>query len=114
MNKPHDPARTTLRNARRESITVLLIVLGALLWTVGYCSLRGYQHEPDSWLIRTGLAANRHGEDLATYFGIPDWVFIGVVLPWAICTVITIALSLRGLADDDLGVEQETADSHGT
>lgn len=112
MNNPHDPARTTLRNARRESILVALIVLAALIWTVGYCSLRGYHHEPDSWLIRTGLATNRSGNDLVTYLGIPDWVFIGIVLPWAICTVITIALSLRGLADDDLGAEQETADPH--
>jgi hypothetical protein len=112
MSKPQDPAQTTLRNARRESILVALIVLAALVWTVGYCSLRGYHHEPDSWLIRNGWAANRTGENLDTYLGIPDWVFIGIVLPWAICTVITIVLSLRGLADDDLGAEQENADPH--
>ncbi|HEV8059624.1 MAG TPA: hypothetical protein VGP68_07115 [Gemmataceae bacterium] len=112
MNNSHAPARTTLRNAGREAITVAVIVLGALVWTVGYCSLHGYQHAPDSWLIRSGLARNRTGDDLTTYAGIPDWVFIGIVLPWAICTFLTILLSLRGLADDDLGAEQETADPH--
>jgi hypothetical protein len=112
MNNSHGPARKTLRNAGREAITVALIVMGALIWTVGYCSLRGYQHAPDSWLIRSGLAKNRTSDDLTTYAGIPDWVFIGIVLPWVVCTLLTILLSLRGLADDDLGAEQETADPH--
>jgi hypothetical protein len=112
MNQSHETARRTLRNARRESLFVALIVFLALIWTVGYCSLRGYQHPPDSWLIKSGWAVNRTGENLTTYAGIPDWVFIGIVLPWAICTIITIALSLRGLADDDLGAEQETANPH--
>jgi hypothetical protein len=109
MNESFEPARKTLRNALRESLTVALIVLGALIWTVGYCSLRGYQHSPDSWLIRSGLARNRTADDLVTYAGSPDWVLIGIVVPWGICTALTIALSLRGLADDDLGAEQETA-----
>ena len=87
-------------------------MLGALVWTVGYCSLHGYQHPADSWLVRSGLAVDRTAEDLGTYAGIPDWVFIGIVLPWGICTLITIFMSLRGLADDDLGAEQESAESH--
>jgi hypothetical protein len=112
MKKSHEPARKTLRNARREAIVVALIVLGSLVWAVGFCILRGYQHAPDSWLIRTGLARNRTGLDLVTYGGIPDWVLFGIVMPWGICTLLTIALSLRGLADDDLGAEQETANPH--
>ena len=112
MNEPRQSARRTLHNARRESLLVALIVFLALVWTVGYCSLRGYQHPADSWLIRSGLAVNRTSEDLDTYAGIPDWVFVGIVLPWAACTIITIAWSLRGLADDDLGAEQENADPH--
>ncbi len=112
MKQSQESARKTLRNARCEALTVAVIVLGALVWTVGYCSLRGYQHSPDSWLIRSGLARNRTSDDLTTYGGIPDWIFIGIVLPWVICTLLTILLSLRGLADDDLGAEQETADPH--
>jgi hypothetical protein len=112
MNQSQASARRTLRNARRESLLVAGIVLVALIWTVGYCGLRGYQHPADSWLITSGLAVNRTSEDLTTVLGIPDWIFIGVVLPWTVCTIITIALSLRGLADDDLGTEQETADPH--
>ena len=112
MNETQTSARRTLRNARRESLLVAGIVLVALIWTVGYCSLRGYQHPADSWLVTSGLAVNRTSEDLTTILGIPDWVFVGVVLPWIVCTIITIALSLRGLADDDLGAEQETADPH--
>ena len=112
MNESFEPARRTLRNARREALLVVAILLGALVWTVGYCSLRGYQHAPDSWLIQSGLARNRTADDLTTYAGIPDWVFIGIVVPWGICTLLTIALSLRGLANDDLGAEQETAKPH--
>ena len=113
-NAPHERIQNRLDEFRNAGGNALVagIVLVALIWTVGYCSLRGYQHPADSWLVTSGLAVNRTSDDLTTILGIPDWVFVGIVVPWIFCTIITIALSLRGLADDDLGAEQETADPH--
>ena len=112
MNDPRVAARKALRNARRESLFVAVIVVFALVWTLGYCAIRGYHHSPESWLVSSGLSLDRTAESLTTYVGIPDWVFFGIVVPWSLCTVATIVLSLRGMADDDLGIEHEGADDN--
>jgi hypothetical protein len=86
-------------------VTAAVWVL-ALSWAVGYCCLRGYQHHaPDSWLVRSGLAINRTPEDFRHFWGIPDWVWVGILLPWLLCTAFTVAFSRWGMKDDELGAE---------
>ncbi len=92
------------KNARREMVLVLAVTALALLWTVGYCYLNGYQHDPDSWVVRAGLAVSRTPEDFQQIAGLPDWVLVGIILPWMACTALGIGLGL-GLKDDDLGTE---------
>ena len=96
-----------LPHARREALVVMIVWLLALAWTVGYCYLRGYQHPPDGWAVRAGLAAPRQAEDLGQVAGFPDWVFVGILLPWLVCTLFTIAFSLFGMRDDPLGGEAQ-------
>jgi hypothetical protein len=110
MPDPH-AAERLYRHSRREAIIVLIVWALALVWSVGYCYLNGYQHESDSPLVEWGLVTERTAEDLTHIAGIPDWVLIGILLPWVVCTLLTIGFALFGMTDDDLGAE--AGESHG-
>ncbi len=92
------------RHARREMFLVLFVTALALLWTVGYCYLFGYQHDSESWVVEAGWVSPRSPDDFQQIAGIPDWVFVGILLPWLVCTAFSIGVCL-GLKDDDLGAE---------
>ena len=101
-----------LRHARREAVIVLAVWSLALVWAVGYCYLRGYRHDKDSIVVRWKLAELRTAEDLKLLAGFPDWVFVGIVLPWLLCTSFTLAFCFF-MTDDDLGPAREgTLDGH--
>lgn len=106
-----NPSRL-LENARREAILVLVTTAVALVWTVGYCYLRGYEHPPDSWLVQAGLATPRTPDNFQHLWGLPDWILIGILLPWLLCSAFTIGFCL-GMKDDDLGAEAEEGAGHG-
>ncbi len=112
MADPQAPQRL-FRNSRREAIVVVIVWALALVWSVGYCYLFGYQHEDDSWVVEWGLAGVRGPDDFQHYLGIPDWVLIGILIPWLICTIFTFFFALYGISDDDLGVEAEEEKPHG-
>jgi hypothetical protein len=115
---PASPSAERLyRHACREARIVLLVWLLSLLWCVGYCYLFGYRHAPDSWPVKVGLArAAEPPADgpapLRTYLGFPDWVFFGILVPWVLCSLFTVAFAAWGMADDDLGQEQEEGPEH--
>lgn len=106
------PSARLYRNARREAVLIGAIWLLALTWTVGYCWLRGYQHEPDSWALQEGLAVQRTPANFQHFFGIPDWVFIGILVPWLLCSAFTVGFCL-GMRDDDLGAEADEPAAEG-
>lgn len=81
-----------LRSARREARVVFCVWLAALLYTIGYCYAFGY---------------GRGSQTPTLWFGVPDWVLWGIVLPWTLCTVISWWFGLRFMSDDDLGGETE-------
>jgi hypothetical protein len=83
-----------LVNSRREAAIVLVIWATACTYTVGYCAAFGYDREPSS---------------LRFVFGIPDWVFWGIVVPWATCSVLSFWVANFVIRDDDLGAEQPEA-----
>jgi hypothetical protein len=58
-------------------------------------------------LVTTGLAIDRTGTPPATYWGMPDWVFVGILVPWVLCGLFSAFFSLFAMTDDDLGAEQE-------
>jgi hypothetical protein len=107
------PAARLYQNACREAKLLLSVWALALVWTVGYCYLHGYRHSPDSRVVQSGLAVARTAEDLQTVLGFPDWVFFGIMAPWAICTTFTVVFSLFIMRDDDLGIESEERSAHG-
>ncbi len=77
-------------NSRREALIILGLFTAAMIYTVTYCYLFGY---------------NRPVDSIVTYWGIPDWVFWGIFAPWTVCTIIATCFVFAYMADDDLGQE---------
>jgi hypothetical protein len=94
--------RRLLRNARREACVVLAVWGLLLLWVVGYSYLRGYSHAAGSPAMRWNLAAPRDAESFRTVLGLPDWVVLGIGIPWLAATAFTVAFAFLGLRDDEL------------
>lgn len=78
-------------NTRREAFIILAVWATCLVYTVTYCRLFGYNLPP---------------EQITITFGMPSWVFYGVLLPWIAAGVFSIVYSLFFMTDDDLGEEQ--------
>jgi hypothetical protein len=106
-----DPAAQTYLNARREARIVLWVWFIALIWTVGYCYLNGYAHDPGGFLVRNGIAEVQPGAISQTSFNMPKWVCWGIVAPALGCTLFTLCFGLFGMRDDALGVENDEGKS---
>ena len=77
-------------NSRREAIVIFAIWVLAMLWAVPYCFFNGYY-------------LNLDPENLRTIWGIPNWVFWGIVVPWLAADIFTIWFCLFFVSEDDLG-----------
>ena len=64
----------------------------ATAYSVGYSWLNGYR---------------RPIESLTYVFGLPDWIFWGVIVPWLACTVFSAWFCLFYMADEPLGESPE-------
>ncbi|HYT93790.1 MAG TPA: DUF997 family protein [Gemmataceae bacterium] len=95
-----DAPRRLFRHAKREALVVVIVWALALVWSLGYCYLRGYRPADDP------------GNDLTLILGFPDWIFYGIMLPWVACSLFTIWFGLYGMSDDDLGAEKDE-EGHG-
>lgn len=89
MTNQEDPI---LRSSRREGLVTMTIWLAAMLYSVGYSVLNGY---------------NRPVESIQYVYGFPDWVFWGVVVPWVVCAIVTIWFALFFMTSDSLGEDTE-------
>ena len=76
-------------NSLRECWVVLVVWVVCLVWTIGYCGFSGYG-EPS---------------EVGILLGLPDWIVIGIALPWFLATVFTFWFSLFFVTEDDLGPE---------
>jgi hypothetical protein len=84
-----------LESSRREAWGVVIIGLGALVWTLVVCRRYGY---------------GRSYDELRFVLGFPDWVFWGIVLPWGFCLVLSWWFAFRFMRDEDLGEDPDAAD----
>jgi len=87
-----------VRHARREAIFTGLLWCAAAAYTIGYCAVFGY---------------GRSAKDLQFVFGIPDWVFWGIVTPWTVCLIIGVWFSYYFMTDEELGDEESLSDLAG-
>jgi hypothetical protein len=76
-----------LKHSRREAIVALTIWLCAMLYTVSYCSLFGY---------------NLDQHEIQFVLGIPSWALWGIVLPWTLCLVASAWFAFGFMTDDSL------------
>ena len=83
----------TLRNlpVRLAGILLLLWVV-AMTWSISWCYRHGYHRDPAT---------------LTFVWGIPDWVFWGIVLPWAICVGLSWLFARFFVRAEELGAERE-------
>ena len=80
-----------VRSGRREALWTLALWLAATIYSVTYCTLHGY---------------GRPVESLSFVLWFPDWVFWGIVVPWLVCTAVSIYFALvrdRGRSAGQLG-----------
>jgi hypothetical protein len=80
--------QTLLRNARKEGTIIMAFWALCLTWSVGAGYFLGYR---------------RPAEAMTLIFGIPDWVFWSVFLPWGIALLFGGWFCFGYMADDDLG-----------
>jgi len=86
-----------LRSSRREAALILAIWLVAMVYTVTYCYVHGYQ--------RSGVELSV--EELNFVLGFPDWGFWGIVAPWGVCLVISFWFAFWFIRDEDLGADED-------
>lgn len=81
-------------SARREALAVAGVSLAAGLYTIIVCGLWGYDRDPKT---------------LTFVLGFPDWIFWGIVIPWAFCVFASLYLGATFMQDEDLGEDQPAA-----
>lgn len=87
-------------NARREAIVIFCLWLTALLWAVPFSYYNGYI---------TGQA-EFDPETFSTTWGIPTWLFWGILVPWIVADVFTTWFCFCYMKDEALGDANEGAD----
>ena len=82
----------------RELKWILVAWLVSCTWVVGYCYLFGYDIAPD---------------EMTTVFGMPSWVFWGVLCPWVASTSFTAWFAMCKMQDQELPADPsaESADN---
>jgi hypothetical protein len=98
--RPEDPI---VRSSRREALLTLALWTAATVYSVCYCYTHGYSRGTDGFdrTLTPSLS------DMKFYFGWPDWVFWGIVLPWGICTVISAIFAFTFMRDAPLGEDRD-------
>jgi len=84
-------------HSRREAIVIFCFWLVALLWAVPFCYLNGY-------------AENIDPENFSTTWGIPTWLFWGILVPWFAADLVTAWFCFFFMKDDELGMANEGDD----
>lgn len=94
MSRPvEDPV---VRSSRREA----LCVVGLWCVTLVYCVT-----------IYATLGRPRPVEELRFVWGLPEWVFWGVCLPWIVCLGLSVVFAYGVMRDEHLGPEREDDDA---
>lgn len=92
---PEDPL---VRSSRREAVIVTLMFLAAMAYTLSYCGIYGY---------------GPNAKITPLVFGFPHWIFYGVLVPWVVCTVVSIIYAVVFITDDPLGEAAENWNPEG-
>lgn len=81
-----------LTSSRREMMITFCIWLIAMTYTIGVSVTWGY---------------GRDAATLTYVLGFPDWIFWGVITPWATATVVSAVFAMGFMQDAPLGDDEE-------
>jgi hypothetical protein len=84
------PEDAVVRAARRESKLALGMWLVAMIYSITFCYLNGYERPVDT---------------LSFVLWFPDWVFWGIIAPWLVCTLVSIVFAFGIMGNEPLGDE---------
>ena len=93
---PEDRYDPVFLHSRREAILIASAWAVGLVWAVPYCYLNGYGLPPG---------------DVGTTFGIPTWLFWGILIPWIAADLFTAWFCFFYFVEDDLGEDQAGAEA---
>jgi hypothetical protein len=82
------PEDAVVRAARRESKVALAMWLVAMIYSITYCYVNGYERPVDT---------------LTFVLWFPDWVFWGIIAPWLVCTLLSIVFAFGFMGNEPLG-----------
>lgn len=83
-------------NSRREAIVIFFIWFVAMLWAVPVSYIFGYVDVTDPG-------------SFSTTWGIPTWLFWGILVPWIAADIVTTWFCFCYMKDDDIGEANEGA-----
>jgi hypothetical protein len=83
-----DSNTSLVTNSLREAKWIMVIWFLSSVWTIGYCSLYGFQSIDPA--------------HLSMILGMPSWVFWGVAVPWLVTTLASIGFAMGLIREDDL------------
>ncbi|WP_422930600.1 hypothetical protein [Singulisphaera sp. PoT] len=92
MSRDTDPV---LKHSRREGIIIAIAWVAATTYCCAYSYFYGYNR--DGHKLGVG--------DLHPVYGIPSWVFYGILVPWLACALFTFWFAGFYMVDDDLGTD---------
>ena len=98
-------------HARKEAAVVIGLFTLALAWSIGSYYFLGYikpvmtVEQQDRVDAKLTLASDPrfNSQPVSTTFGMPTWVFTGILLPWLVIDVVAYWFCFHYMADDDLG-----------
>ena len=95
----HEQLDPVVVHARREALVILAAFAVCLVWSIGWSYLAGYGEPVDG--------------GLATVWGMPRWVFGGVLVPWLAADLFGLWFCFFFMADDPLGESEDEMDEDG-
>ncbi|MBJ42861.1 MAG: hypothetical protein CMJ80_06200 [Planctomycetaceae bacterium] len=104
MNRSNPPQRNlgefdpTYLNALRETKVIIALFAVFCVWSVCVCYTYGY------------ISPEETVDVIPTVWGIPSWVFWGILLPWLAVDVVAVWFCFFYMKVDDLGEAHEDED----
>ncbi len=94
VSTPEECYDPVFLHSRREAILIAGAWALGLVWAVPYCYLNGYGLPPG---------------EVGTTFGIPTWLFWGILIPWIAADLFTAWFCFFYFVEDDLGEDPSEA-----
>lgn len=86
-----------LKHARSEAVIIFIVFAIHMAWSITWCYFNGYNLPSE--------------QPVDTVFGIPSWIFWGVIVPWLVVDLFSVWFCLWYMALDPLGEDSAESES---